>query len=94
MRPGNLVLNGHHVAAYPLASMRPGPMRPGNQTAGQPDNPAFQRFNEARADAPGKPSTRGRAGRRKTGFNEARADAPGKLENGGYPQDADWIQLQ
>ena len=65
--------------------MRPGPIRPGD-----PHRPLllntelWARFNEARADSPGRYRDRGtlvRGGGKS--FNEARADSPGRLESAG-----------
>ena len=55
MRPGNQPYVYEILVTYLYASMRPGPMRPGNNTSSS-SRPSGRTscFNEARADAPGK----------------------------------------
>ena len=59
--------------------MRPGPIRPGDYGGGRGNRREGPRFNEARADSPGRLLTRKIKGGVTVGFNEARADSPGRL---------------
>ena len=60
--------------------MRPGRIRPGSAESKTRRKPGFTRFNEARADSPGKSESRNELLRLEVGrFNEARADSPGKF---------------
>ena len=65
------------------ASMRPGRICPGKHGASRTRGCHPRRFNEARANLPGKAYPCGSPALRSKSFNEARANLPGKAPNGG-----------
>ena len=55
IRPGDLLQPGRHGLGLAVASMRPGPIRPGDeQNRREMAGEFLIRFNEARADSPGR----------------------------------------